>query len=216
MSKDINYQIVPEGKIRDYIDGTIRKDTPEEYVRQTVEKRLVIEHKYPKQRIAVEYPIKMGDGKKRADIVIFSEKATAEDLQDQQNIVLIIECKKESVKPTDKGEGVSQLKTYMASCSNCVWGMWTNGKHKTVYQKVTDDKGASTMRRLTTSLLQMVATVLTNVLSEDRCLRLPMIICSSLSALVTTLFLSMKDTQNKLPSLSFLKLSFVRLPMSEM
>lgn len=141
MPEDINYQIVPEGKIRDYIDGTIRKDTPEEYVRQTVEKRLVIEHKYPKQRIAVEYPIKMGDGKKRADIVIFSEKATAEELQDQQNIVLIIECKKESVKPTDKGEGVSQLKTYMASCSNCVWGMWTNGKHKTVYQKVTDDKG---------------------------------------------------------------------------
>lgn len=109
MSEEMNYQIVPEGKIRDYIDGTIRKDTPEEYVRQTVEKRLVIEHKYPKQRIAVEYPIKMGDGKKRADIVIFSEKATAEDLQDQQNIVLIIECKKESVKPTDKGEGVSQL-----------------------------------------------------------------------------------------------------------
>lgn len=216
MSEDINYQIVPEGKIRDYIDGTIRKDTPEEYVRQTVEKRLVIEHKYPKQRIAVEYPIKMGDGKKRADIVIFSEKATAEDLQDQQNIVLIIECKKESVKPTDKGEGVSQLKTYMASCSNCVWGMWTNGKHKTVYQKVTDDKGASIMRRLTTSLLQMVATVLTNVLSEDRCLRPPMIICSSPSAPVTTLSQSMKDTQNKLPSLNFSKLSFVRLPMSEM
>lgn len=94
MSEEMNYQIVPEGKIRDYIDGTIRKDTPEEYVRQTVEKRLVIEHKYPKQRIAVEYPVKMGDGKKRADIVIFSEKATAEDLQDQQNIVLIIECKR--------------------------------------------------------------------------------------------------------------------------
>lgn len=141
MSNDITLQIVPEGKIRDYIDGTIRKDTPEEYVRQTVEKRLVIEHKYPKERIAVEYSIKMGDGKKRADIVIFSEKSTANELQDQQNIVLIIECKKESVKPTDKGEGVAQLKTYMASCSNCEWGMWTNGKHKTVYQKVTDNKG---------------------------------------------------------------------------
>ena len=83
MSNDITLQIVPEGKIRDYIDGTIRKDTPEEYVRQTVEKRLVIEHKYPKERIAVEYPIKMGDGKKRADIVIFSEKSTANELQDQ-------------------------------------------------------------------------------------------------------------------------------------
>lgn len=40
--------IIPEGKIRDYVDGTIRNDTPEEYVRQTVEKRLVNEHKYAK------------------------------------------------------------------------------------------------------------------------------------------------------------------------
>ena len=39
--------IVPDGKVRDYIDGKIRNETPEEYVRQTVEKRLVIEHKYP-------------------------------------------------------------------------------------------------------------------------------------------------------------------------
>ena len=37
--------VIPEGKIRDYVDGTIRNDTPEEYVRQTVEKRLVNEHK---------------------------------------------------------------------------------------------------------------------------------------------------------------------------
>ena len=37
---------IPEGKIADYIDGTFRNDTPEEYVRQTVEKRLVNEHKY--------------------------------------------------------------------------------------------------------------------------------------------------------------------------
>ena len=27
---------VPDGKIRDYIDGTFRKDTPEEYVRQNI------------------------------------------------------------------------------------------------------------------------------------------------------------------------------------
>ena len=61
--------VIPEGKIRDYVDGTIRNDTPEEYVRQTVEKRLVNEHKYPKEKIAVEYPIQMGSGRKRADIV---------------------------------------------------------------------------------------------------------------------------------------------------
>lgn len=37
---------VPDGSIRDYIDGKVRKDTPEEYVRQTIEKRLINEHKY--------------------------------------------------------------------------------------------------------------------------------------------------------------------------
>lgn len=71
--------IIPEGKIRDYVDGTIRPDTPEEYVRQTVEKRLVNEHKYAKERIAIEYNIQMGAGKKRADIVIFPEGTTEEE-----------------------------------------------------------------------------------------------------------------------------------------
>jgi len=32
---------IPEGKLRDDSDGTFRPDTPEEYVRQTVEKRLI-------------------------------------------------------------------------------------------------------------------------------------------------------------------------------
>jgi len=56
MPKNQNIIIaIPEGKVRDYIDGTIRQNTPEEYVRQTVEKRLVNEHKYPKGRIKIEY-----------------------------------------------------------------------------------------------------------------------------------------------------------------
>ena len=38
--------VIPEGKICDYVDGKFRPDTPEEYVRQTIEKRLVNEHKY--------------------------------------------------------------------------------------------------------------------------------------------------------------------------
>gem|GEM_PF-2596176 len=32
--------VIPEGKICDYVDGKFRNDTPEEYVRQTIEKRL--------------------------------------------------------------------------------------------------------------------------------------------------------------------------------
>ena len=136
-----NIIIIPEGSVRDYIDGKIRKETPEEYVRQTIEKRLVIEHKYLKTQIKVEYTVKMGSGKKRADIVIFPSGSSEEDLKDQHNIKIIIECKKESVKPTDSKEGIEQLKAYMAACSNCEWGMWTNGKHKTVFKKVQTPKG---------------------------------------------------------------------------
>ncbi|MBR1766492.1 MAG: type I restriction enzyme HsdR N-terminal domain-containing protein, partial [Bacteroidales bacterium] len=133
---------IPEGKIRDYVDGTIRNDTPEEYVRQTVEKRLVNEHKYLKEKIAVEYPIQMGSGRKRADIVVFSDDVSTEaDKKDQHRIKIIIECKKEAIKPSDKDNGIEQLKTYMSACNNCEWGMWTNGLHKTVYRKTVDEKG---------------------------------------------------------------------------
>ena len=38
--------VIPDGKICDYIDGKFRNDTPEEYVRQTIEKRLVNEHMF--------------------------------------------------------------------------------------------------------------------------------------------------------------------------
>lgn len=43
---EIKVIVIPDGKICDYIDGKFRNDTPEEYVRQTIEKRLVNEHKY--------------------------------------------------------------------------------------------------------------------------------------------------------------------------
>lgn len=127
---------IPEGKIRDYIDGTIRKDTPEEYVRQTVEKRLINEHRYKKEQISIEYMVQMGSGKKRADIVIFPDNCDESEKKNQHNIQTIIECKKEAVKPSDKNNGVEQLKSYMAACNDCEWGMWTNGLHKTVFRKV--------------------------------------------------------------------------------
>jgi type I restriction enzyme M protein len=46
VANDKKVIVIPEGKICDYIDGKFRNDTPEEYVRQTIEKRLVYEHKY--------------------------------------------------------------------------------------------------------------------------------------------------------------------------
>lgn len=130
--------LIPEGKVSDYIDGTFRNDTPEEYVRQTIEKRLVSEHKYPKARIKVEYILQSGSRKPRADIVIFPHAVTD---YSQTNIQTIIECKRESVEPNSKKDGIGQLKSYMSDCPNCEWGMWTNGKYKEVLRKVIDAKG---------------------------------------------------------------------------
>ncbi len=124
---------VPDGQIRDYVDGKFRKDTPEEYVRQTIEKRLINEHKYKRAQIKIEFGLKMGSRKPRADIVVFP-KDSSEMTQDQ--VWLIVECKKETVEPKNRKGGVDQLKFYMSACPNCEWGMWTNGKHKEVLRKV--------------------------------------------------------------------------------
>lgn len=123
---------VPEGKICDYVDNTFRNDTPEEYVRQNIEKRLVNELKYPKDRIKVEHTIKVGDAKKRVDLAIFEKDAA----HTQENIRIIVECKKEAVEPRNAKEGIGQLQAYMAASVNCEWGLWTNGKHRVVYRKI--------------------------------------------------------------------------------
>ncbi len=127
---------VPEGQIRDYVDGELRKDTPEEYVRQTIEKRLINEHKYKKEQIKIEFRLRDGSRSPRADIVIFP-KDTQEMTQD--NVWLIVECKRESVEPKNNKDGVEQLKSYMSACPNCEWGLWTNGKYKEVLRKVRVD-----------------------------------------------------------------------------
>ena len=130
--------VIPEGKICDYVDGKFRNDTPEEYVRQTIEKRLVNEHKYLPKQIRIEYTLQLGSRKPRADIVIFDKECVE---QTQENIKLIIECKKEAVDARNAKDGVEQLKSYMSACPNCEWGMWTNGKQKEVYRKYVNDKG---------------------------------------------------------------------------
>lgn len=129
---------IPDGKICDYIDGKFRNDTPEEYVRQTIEKRLIKEHKYSPSQVRIEYTLQLGSRKPRADIVVFDKECT--DLK-QENIRIIIECKKETVEARNAKEGIDQLKSYMSACSNCEWGMWTNGKQKEVFRKYKNDKG---------------------------------------------------------------------------
>lgn len=128
--------VIPEGKICDYIDGKFRNDTPEEYVRQTIEKRLVNEHKYISGQIKVEFTLQVGSNKPRADIVIWDKDASE---QTQGTIKLIIECKKETVDARNAKDGIAQLQSYMSVCPNCEWGMWTNSIQKYVFRKMVDE-----------------------------------------------------------------------------
>jgi type I restriction enzyme M protein len=123
---------LPDGKVCDFIDQKIRNDTPEEYVRQNIERRLVLELGYLPEQIEVEYPIKQGSKTVRVDLAIFREG----DQHNQENVWIIIECKKDSISPSASKDGIEQLRSYMAACDNSEWGMWTNGKKKTVLRRI--------------------------------------------------------------------------------
>lgn len=125
-------QTIPDGKLLDFIDQKIRNDTPEEYVRQNIERRLALELGYNLSQIAVEFPIKIGSKRVRVDLAVFP--IGAEHIQD--NVYIIVECKRESVLPSNRRDGVDQLKSYMSACPNAEWGMWTNGRYKDVYRRV--------------------------------------------------------------------------------
>lgn len=135
---DTKVIVIPDGKICDYIDNKFRNDTPEEYVRQTIEKRLVNEHKYLTSQIKIEYTLQVGSRKPRADIVIWDKDAPEKT---QGTIKIIIECKKETVDARNAKDGIAQLQSYMSVCPNCEWGMWTNSIQKFVFRKYTDESG---------------------------------------------------------------------------
>jgi len=84
-----------EGKT--YVFDPLRKRfvalTPEEEVRQKVLYLLVEHLKVPSGLIAVEYSVKVNGMDKRADAVVFGKEGQP---------LMIIECKAQSVKITDK------------------------------------------------------------------------------------------------------------------
>jgi type I restriction enzyme M protein len=124
--------VVPHGKIVDFIDGALRNDTPEEYVRQEMEKSIVREYMYPVDQLQVEFAIKSGSNKRRLDIVIFPEGTQ----HTPADVWAIVECKSSDVPSTHKKEGIEQLQSYMADLVNAEFGMWTNGVERFCYRKV--------------------------------------------------------------------------------
>lgn len=123
--------LIPAGKIRCYVTGILRPDRPEEHVRQRWARSLIDEYGYSRNDMALEFRIKMGVASKKADIAIFKPGSSKK----QENIVLLVEAKRADVLPKNKTEGIEQLKSYMAACSSCKYGLWV-GSEKLAYQKM--------------------------------------------------------------------------------
>lgn len=132
MDNNIVTRLVPEGKISCYITNVLRKDTPEERVRQEWARKLVEEYGYAKEDIGVEVTIPMGRARKRADLVVY-EQGKAHEID---YIRIIVETKTEKIKPADRNKGVEQLKSYLSACPNAEWGLWI-GQERQAWKRVT-------------------------------------------------------------------------------
>jgi len=128
---------VPDGKRADFLTGKLVNDTPEEYVRQNIEKALVRQYKYAAADCEPEFPIKVGSSRKRVDVVVFP----AGQPHTQSNARIIVETKRPEVKATNRTEGIGQLHSYMAACLNAQYGMWTNGDDRYCCAKRLDGRG---------------------------------------------------------------------------
>jgi type I restriction enzyme M protein len=106
-------------------------------VRQRWARSLVDEYGYSKSDIALEFYIQMGVAKKRADIVIFKPGAK----HAQEEIVTILETKRDDVNLSDKNKGEGQLKSYMAASMSCKYGLWV-GKERQAYERLVSGEAA--------------------------------------------------------------------------
>jgi type I restriction enzyme M protein len=107
-------------------------------VRQDVARSLVEEYGYSKDDIEIEFPIKIGSKKgkekPRADIVVFNEGSE----HIQKNVYMIIETKREDIKPSDKKEGIGQLESHISACMNAQFGLWV-GSERLAFKVVVRD-----------------------------------------------------------------------------
>jgi type I restriction enzyme M protein len=133
----IRTESVPEGKRIDFLSGRLFKDTPEEYVRQNLEKALVRQYRYSKDDCEPEVPIRVGSSRRRVDIAVWHTNVEHR----QETAYILVECKKPGTNPRHRTEGIDQLKSYMAACLNAQYGLWTNGDDRYCFAKRATAKG---------------------------------------------------------------------------
>ncbi|MET8230816.1 N-6 DNA methylase [Micromonospora sp. NPDC005298] len=135
---------VPEGKVADFLTGRHLRDTPEEYVRQNLEKALVRQYKYDARDCAPEFAVKVGSSRKRVDVVVFLPGAT----HAQENAFILVETKRAGVSPASRTDGIDQLRSYLAACLNAKYGLWTNGDEQYCLAKRADGAGGFTFEEI--------------------------------------------------------------------
>ncbi len=124
------------GKLRCVITDRLRNDTPEENVRQRVARSLIDQYGYSKEDVEVEFTVHLGRSRRRVDLAVFPPKADHK----AENAIIVVECKREEVRPSDDNNGVEQLKSYMAACQNCRFGIWV-GSELQVWERTLNPLG---------------------------------------------------------------------------
>jgi len=136
MTTEETITLIPPGKLSCVVTGKLRPDTPEEHVRQRIARSVMEDYGYDRGDIGVEFPVNLGRSKKRVDIAVFPPRGEHK----QENVKIIIECKREDVRPTDRDNGVEQLKSYLAACPNARFGLWI-GSELQVWERFVSPAG---------------------------------------------------------------------------
>ena len=129
--------LIPAGRLRCVVTDKLRPDTPEEHVRQRIARSIIEEYGYDRSDVEIEFSVNLGSSKKRVDIAIFSPQVA----HIQQNLKIVIECKRDEIRPTDRDNGVEQLKSYLSACSNAKYGLWI-GSELQVWERIISQSGA--------------------------------------------------------------------------
>ena len=122
---NIDFKIKVEGKKETIFDEVRRKWvslTPEEWVRQNIIQYLLTILKYPASLFSIEKEIKLGELRKRCDIIIYKDAIPW----------MIIECKESSVVLNEST--MSQILRYHLAIP-VPYLLLTNGGHNFLFEK---------------------------------------------------------------------------------
>ena len=126
-----------EGKLADFINAKIKKDSETEQIRQNFERTLIEEYSYLAEDVAVDFKIKVMDGSKKltktVSLAVLHEKKSLKPTQDDVHVLIIVA--KTKAQPTDIAGGTDDLEKMLSASANAAFACWTNGIETLYFQK---------------------------------------------------------------------------------